>query len=79
VVEDEGELISRRCRESGKQRDGGLGDRWSGGVTKTAKNRILTSWAALWQHQAMIGESENQFSLTRAVLISRGAQYQSNQ
>ena len=48
-------------------------------AAKTAKNRILTPWTAFWQHRAVIGESENQFSLTRAALSSRGAQYQFNQ
>jgi hypothetical protein len=35
-------------------------------AAKTAKNRILTPRTAFWQHRAVIGESENQSSLTRA-------------
>ena len=48
-------------------------------AAKTAKNRILTPWTRLWQHRAVIGQSENQFSPTRAGLSSCGAQYQFNQ
>jgi hypothetical protein len=33
-------------------------------AANTAKNRILTPWTAFWQHWAVIGESENQFTLT---------------
>ena len=48
-------------------------------AAKTAQNRILTPRTALWQHRAVVGGSENQFSLTGATLNSRGAQYQFNQ
>ena len=40
----------------------------------TSNNRPLTRQTMLWQYQAMLGEPENQFSLTRAALSTWGTQ-----
>ena len=36
--------------------------------SRGGRNRPLTRRSALWQYRAMLGEPENQFSLTRAAL-----------